>query len=58
MSIRTRVKNLEGKLSANTNKELIGLLRRMKADNGDTSPTLDNLDVAECLRQIADFLPA
>lgn len=57
MSIKARITNLEGKLSANTNKELIEVLRSLKAEKGDNSPTPDNLDVAECLIQLVNLLP-
>ena len=58
MSAKNRVEKLEVNLSSNTNSELIEVLVKLKLEAGDSTPTTDRIDVAECLRQIAGYLPA
>lgn len=58
MNVKTRLNALELKLSSGTCAELVELLHELKSQNGDDSPTPEYMDAAECLRQIAAYLPA
>jgi len=58
MSVKSRLNNLELKLSEATCSELIEVLHDLKSQNGDDSPTAEYMDATECLRQIAAYLPA